>query len=414
MRPGSRWNGEAANPIAAAIYGAVVSLVLCCAISYVLTCVRLGVVSDHASWGSKRSLMLTGLNLYACQHVPLVGSGIPPGSDQHIRAFITLPLTLWAVIPAVALVVGGWVCARCRVDAGRWGMTVSALLVGVIYAGVLTGLAGVVSAKFRYTAVPAVGGFELSPPDIEFRPSVAGSVAYGLLFGVAFSYLGALPAMRSSADTYVRGKWWACTKSVVVVVVLLQLAMCGGVLGWFAARSGSGTADELAQPEAAGILPTVVGVGYGLLHGAQLSASATPVLMPSEAYSMRLMLYRGVEIYDRGKVDRKPASPWVCIGAAVAALAMVAIGRLAVKLGSRDGSLPTALRLTVVHSACLAVTTMLCGAAWGIAGQSWAFIGLRFDPWMLIEVACVFLLTLAGAHWANRRYAGRLAGFPSV
>lgn len=414
MRPGSRWNGEAANPIAAAICGAVVSLLLCCAISYLFTCLRLGVLSNHAAWSSKQTLLLAGLNVYACQHVPLVGSGIPPGYDQHIRAFITLPLTLWAAIPAVALVVGGWVCARCRVNAGMWKTIASALLTGVIYAGVLTAFAGIVSAKFRYTAVPAVGGFELSPPDIGFRPSAMGALGYGLLFGLIFSYLGALLAIKASAESYVRGKWWACAKSVVVMAVTVQLAMCGAALVWFSVHSRFGEVDEFAQPEALGVLPTAAGMGYALMHGAQLSARAIPVLMPREGYSLQLVLYRGVEINDRGKVSNRSASPFVWIAAAIAGIAVAATGRLAVKYGSRDGSLPTALRVTIIHSAYLALTMLLCGLAWGIAGQSSVVIALGFDLTMFIEVACVFLLTLVGAHWANRNYAGRLAGFPSA
>lgn len=414
MRPGSRRNGVAANPIAAATCGAVVSLLLCYALSYFLTCLRLGIVSDHAAWDSRRTFMLAGLNVYACQHVPLTGSGIPPGYDQHIRAFITLPLTLWAMIPVVALVTGGWVCARCRLDAGRRGMVASALLCGAIYAGVLAGLAGVVSARFESTAIPAVSGFELIPPDIEFRPSIGGALAYGLLFGIVFSYLGALPATRSSSETYVRGKWWACAKAVLIVAVVLQLLICGAALGWFAAQAESEGADGLTQPKAVGILPTVTGVGYALLHGAQLSARAVPELMPSQAYSLRFGLYRGIEANDRGKISRKPTSPWIWIAAVIAALAIVATGRLAVKFGSRDGSLPAALRVTLVHSAYLAVTMALCRAGWGIAGQLLVVIGPEYDSDMLVEVACVFLLALVGAHWANRRYAGRLAGFPSV
>lgn len=414
MRPGSRWNGEAANPLAAAIYGAVVSLLLGYALSYLFTCLGTGVISAHSSWHSRQTCMLAGLNLYASQHIPLVGSGVPPGQEQHIRAFITLPLTLWAATPVFALMIGGWFCARIRMDAGRWGMTVSALMCGIVYAGVLTGVAGVISAKFASTAIPAVSGWELNPPDIPFRPSVVGTLQHSLLFGIAFSYLGALLAVRAGAETRVRGKWWACAKSVIVVALLLQLLMCGAMLGWFTAQSRSGEADEFAQPEVVQILPTAAGMGYALMHGAKLSAAATPVIMPSAAYRVELELYRGVKTNDGGKMSRGAASPYVWIAAVIGALAVLASGRLAVKLGSRDGSLPTALRVTVLHSAYLALTMVLSSMAWGIVGQSSVAIGPVYDPAMLVEAACVFVLSLVGAHLANRKYAGRLSGFPSV
>ncbi len=418
MRPGSRWNGEAANPIVAAIYGAVVSLLLCYALSYLFTCLRLGIVSAHVSWDSRHAFMLAGLNVYACQHIPLIGSGVPPGDEQHIRAFITLPLTLWAAIPVFALIAGGWVCARTRVDAGRWGMTASALMGGIIYAGVLTGLAGVVSAEFASTAIPVVraGSQEwgLSPPEIPFMPTVVGTLVYSLLFGLAFSYLGALLAVRIGAEIHVRGKWWSCAKAVVIVALLLQLLMCGAMLGWFAAQSRSSKADQFAQPEIIAILPTAAGAGYALLHGAEFTARATPLLMPDAAYGVQLGLYRGVETIGGGKISSRPASPYAWIGGLIGGIAVLLSGGLAVRLGSRDGSLPTAMRVTVLQSAYLAVTMVLCRVAWGVTGQSSVVIGPAYDSGMLVEVACVFIIALAGAHWATRKYAGRLAGSPSA
>jgi len=415
MRPGSRWNGEAANPIAAAIYGAVVSLLLGYGLSYLFSCLKMGILIGPGAWNGYRIWHLAGLNLYACQHVPLLGSGVTPGDGQPIRAFMSLPLTMWAAIPAFALTCGGFVCARMRAPAGRWGMTASAILSGVIYAGVLVGLSFVVAARFASTAIPAISGWELTPPDIAFRPSVRGALGYGLLFGVVFSYLGALIAVRAATEAQVRGKWWACAKAVVVVGVVVQLLMCGAMLGWSAAKARSGEVAEYAQAEVVQVLPTVVGTGYSLVYGSKFRAAAVPVAMPSARYGVELEVYRGVKRISAGTTTRSGVPPYaMAIAALIGAIAALASGRLAVKYGSRDGSLPTGIRILVLQAAYLAVTMVLCRIAWGIVGQSAVTIGPVYGTAMLIAAGCVFVLSLVGAHSANRAYAGRLAGLPSA
>jgi len=409
MRPGSRWNGEAANPIAAAIYGVVISLLLGYVLSYLARCVGMGVVVGSGSWHGGRAFMLAGLNLYASQHIPLVGSGVPPGAVDNIDATITFPLTVWAVIPAFALMVGGWLAGRMRADAGRWGTIVPAVGGGIAYAAVLAALAPVISARFASTAIPKVPNWEFNPPGIPFRPSIAGTLLYGSLFGLLFSYLGALIAVRG-VDSHVRGKWWACAKAVIAVAVVVQLLVCGAALGWFVTGSRSGESDEFAQPEVAQILPAAIGTAYALLHAARLSLEVTPASLPSAS----AQLYRGVTTSDGGKTTRKQLPGYVWIGGLIVALSALVSGRLAVKVGSRDGSLPTAFRVTVLHSAYLAAIVALCGMGWGLEGQMSVWVGPRCDSGMLLAVAGVLVMSLAGAHWANRRYAGRLTGFPSV
>lgn len=414
MRPGSRWNGEAANPFAAALYGVVASLAVGYALSYLFGRAGMGVITGPGHWDGKNAFTLAGLSFYASQHISLIGSGILPGDTSPIHAAITLPITIWAAIPAFALMVGGFVAARVRGPAGRWGMLAGALGSGIIYAAVLVVCARFVSATFVSTAIPAVQGFELNPPDIRFQPSVLSALLYGSLFGLAFSYLGGLIAVRSVRGEEIAGKWWACAKAVVIVGLTIQLLMAIGLWAWFTMNSRLSEDDRSAQPKLAQMLPTAAGMGYVLVHAARLSAAAVPVNFPSAAYRANLNLYCGATVRSGDKTTSKPLGPYVWIAALIGAIAVFASGRLAVRLGSRDGSLPTATRITILQSAYIGVIMLMCAMGWGIAGQSSVTVAPRFDTTLFYAAGGVFVLALAGAHWTNRRFAGRLSGFPSV
>jgi len=413
MRPGFDRERKKANPVTAVLYGVVVTLVVGYGLSYLAGRVGMGVITGPASV-ERNAFTLAGLNLYASQHITLMGSGISPGETARIHATMTFPVTLWAVIPALALMIGGFVAARVRTASGRWGMIGAALAAGVIYAAVLAGFAGLVSAKFISSAIPAVQGWEVNPPDIPFRPSVVGTLIDGSLFAIVFSYLGGLIAARDGPGPSFPGKWWACAKAVVIVGLTIQALMALGLWTWFATSSRLREEDRWAQPKFAQMLPTAAGMGYALVHGATLSCAAVPVNFPSASYAADMQLYRGIAVREQDKTTHKPLGRWVWIAALIGAIAALASGRLAVRLGSRDGSLPTAARITILQSAYIGVIMLMCSMGWGIAGQSSVSIGPRYDSAMLFAGAGILVLSLVGAHLANRRYAGRLSGFPSV
>lgn len=412
MRPGNRWNGEAANPITAAIYGAVVSLAVGYSLSYLFQLFRLGVVTAHYSPLSREAFLLAGLNLYAAQHITLVGSGILADAGR-IHATIDFPLTLWAAIPALSLILGGLLAARTQAPAGRWRMVITALGSVIIYVVVLVVMADIVNVIFTSAALPAIRGIEFNPPAIPFKPSILATLKYGSLFAVIFTYLGALISVRHIPGLAIKGKWWACAKAVVIVAIAMQLLFvaCGI---WLAARSTSHDADDYIQSEVAQSLPAAVGIVYALIHGARLSYAAVPASMPSESYSSSISLYKGVTTSNGGKLTHRSLGRVAWIAALIGAIAAFAAGRLAVKMGSRDGSLPTSLRILILQSAFMAVTMLLCGMGWGVAGQFRFIVKPRFDNVMLYIGAVIVIFSLLGAHWANRRYSGRLSGFPSV
>lgn len=409
MRQGSRWRGEATNPFVAALVGAVVALLIGYSASYLLTVASLGAIVG--SPGQNRFLF-AALNYYATQHITLVGSGVIHGEDTS--AWITLPVSVWIVIPIIALMIGGFITAHLRSSTGRWGMLGTAIGGGVIYAGAFAVGAPFVSANIDSTVVPAISGFELTPPDLAFRPSIADSWIYASLFGVIFSYAGALLALRfdQGLDS-APGKWWACAKAVMLLALVLQIIMAVGV-GIWAAQADTDEEDSSTVPKTLQIIPTATGVGYMLMYGGELRAGAVPVNIPSAAYAINMQLYEGTQTKQGTQTTRKPAGPFVWIVALLAAISSIVAGRLAVIMGSRDGSLPTATRITILQFAYLAIIAITCGMGWGIVGQASVHIGVHFNTTMLISAAGIFLLSFIGAHWANRRFAGRLIGFPSV
>ena len=90
------------NSILAAVYGAVIALVVAFACSYLLAHLNLGIITAQgdASQPGPAALSRAGIDLYAMHHVTLVGSGVVTtdiGATEHIASYVTLPLTVWAL-----------------------------------------------------------------------------------------------------------------------------------------------------------------------------------------------------------------------------------------------------------------------------------------------------------------------------
>ncbi|MGI6296488.1 MAG: hypothetical protein ACOX3G_10390 [Armatimonadota bacterium] len=412
MRPGSHWKGEAANPFVAALVGALVALVVGYLLSYLFSLIGLGVLTGDTAWNFKDTLPLAGLNYYAAQHVTIFGSG--PAINGNSVAWISLPITLWGIIPAVALMIGGFVAGRMRDAAGRWGMIGSAVGAGILHTAALAAASSFVFAEFVSTAVPPVQGFELSPPDLAYRSSIIGVLIYASIFGVIFSYLGGLGAVRSGERTDAApGKWWVCAKAVLAVGLVIQLLIVAGVWVWFV-KSDIGDEDLSVQPKLIQVLPAVAGAGYSFVYSARLYSAAVPVNIPSAAYKMNLQVYRGTTVTQGTETTKKPPIKYAWVVGLIAAVASMAAGWLAVRMGSRDGSLPTAFRITILQFIYLAVIMLMCGMGWGIVGQSSVNVSPVFDSAMWVTAGGVLIFSLAGAYWTNRRFAGRLSGFPPV
>lgn len=401
--------------------GALVALIVGYAACYVATHFGLGSVSasDSALAGGRSVFSRAALNLYAMQHITLVGRGTGigaiSGQIENVFATITLPLSLWALLPALALILGGYCAASVSGARSRAKMTWCAICAGVLYAVILAAAARGFHARIDSFLMPELSGFQSNPQDIPFRPSVKMAIRYAGIFGVFFAYLGALIAVRKHASGQPRGKWWACGKAVVVAALVLQLLIVatGVLMGQFSSQKKHDDATENRQMSVVELLPTAAGFGYGMIHGANLTAAMEsytyPTKQTSKLFNVRASLYSGITRDDMDQKSRRPISKGITAAAVVlGAVAALLMGRLAVRWGSRDGSLPTAFRVALIHTACLALMVSLTRSVLitmdPIYGNA-IVINLDRGLWLAYSFAGVFVLSLIGATIGGRRRA---------
>lgn len=422
MTGGSVRAEKPSGATAAALYGAVIALVLGYGFSYFLSRLGAGMLGDAAARAQHgpAALARAGLNLCAMMRASLVGSGeLPHAVDgvERVSAVIVLPLTVWAAIPAAALFIAGYAAARRRTGTGRWGTVLPALAAGVMFAGVLALLAPVFGATIASSALPAFGDVEFNPPDITFAPSAGSTLATGIAFGVVFTYLGALAALRADLrPDRSPGRWWAAGSAVVMFALVLQALVAGALAAWFLASSRS----EDMGPESASrflqMLPTAAGIAYCLSHGSTLEAgveSRSPGLESVyRPWSFEVSLYRGITRSDDREQAHRAMTPYAYVLTAAAALLIALSGWVAVRRGSRDGAVPTAARVAVVHSVYLAALIWMCRIAWssaveseGMVGRTLVFVGPRLDAVLAASFGVVFVMAFVGAYLANRRYS---------
>lgn len=391
------------SPVLAALYGAVISLLIGFAGSYLLTRFGFGVISCQVNAGPA-VLPRAALNLYAIQHVTLNGSGVVQGAK--VAALISLPLTVWIVVPVLALMAGGYLAARSREAEGQWKPLASALAAGILYAAVLTIAAPFIRATLDSYLMPEINGASANPPLIPFHYSAASTMVYAGLFGVCFSYLGALVAVRGRVRS-LPDRWWACAKACIGAAVLLQLIMAVAFVVIVLPKAGS----DGESPRITEMLPTAAGIGYALMNGATLE-SGVESRYSFESGSQRpfyakVNLYRGITRRDQAERSHKPVPmKWMLIAAFVTAVVMLLTGILATRFGSNDGAAKTALRVLVIQALYLAALMGLCSI--GLAEKS-AISSIRYfitpefsyllAPAMIIECSLVML----GAHSARPR-----------
>ncbi|OFX15986.1 MAG: hypothetical protein A2Z18_07790 [Armatimonadetes bacterium RBG_16_58_9] len=386
------------------------ALVVAYGVSYFLTHLGLGMIpSGDGSARGPAVLSRAGLNLCAMQHATLIGEGRIPGGPagpQKVSAYIVLPITIWVVIPMFALLVGGYVGAARRSGAGSFGAIAPAVFGGILYAGALAALSQFFSAYVEGSPLPAIEGSSLSPPYIPFRATVASTLVFAGLLGVVFTYLGAL-VTRTGRPTYGAGRWWACAKSTVVCALAVQILIAAGAGAWYASGYAQPEAGAVRGKRFSEMLPTMSAVGYALIQGATLRAGIE-TRMPGSDTTYRpldesINLYRGVSRQDDEREYHRPIPKAAYLLLIVPAFAVFLAGRLGVRWGARGGSLPTAARIVVIHTAYVLVLMLLSSVGWGEHHTNYAaFIAPSYDILMLISAAVVFVLAFAGAAMAGR------------
>lgn len=398
------------NFLVAGLGGALIALALGYVASYLQTRYGLGVVGTKGSRVVGPEVFArAGLNLYAVHHILLIGAGQicdSFGNVIQVSASIAIPLTVWTFFPLAALLIGGFAAGTHKAKAGHRRVLLSGFCCGIIYGVTLGCLAPIMRAKLDFFLLPEVGGLISNPPPVEFRPYAMSAVVNGCGFGTMFAMLGALLATRHIRQASRRGKWWVCGKAVIVVAVAVQLLIGLALLGYIAYESEPAEEPNQRIME---MLPTASGLAYTMLHGATLLSSVEsrfrsgPVQKP---------FYAQADLYGvikKGK-DIKPIPPVVRVAALVFVLAIgVVAGRLAVRWGSVDGSLPTGLRCAVLHTAYAALLPQVCNLflhqsdpVSSVSISISALFGWRI--WA--SFGCILIAAVIGAHSHGR---GRLS-----
>ena len=407
-----------ANCAYAAIIATFLALVVGFGLTLLITHYGLGTISSpqhKPNWS--RIVPRSALSYYASLHVPVEGSGVITdvfGEKTKVSAAITIPLGAWALIPALGLFVGGYAAGRMRRGCGRTGMIAPVLIGAIIYSTLLACCAPLVSGMVDRGTLPAVKGLEFSPPQIPFSPSQDSTMVFGGIFAFIFLYLGAVAAVRVALADGFRARWWNCAKGVLFTAVPLQILLATGLMAWYFTSVPRKDAPGLRFAQ---LLPSVSGIAYLAAYGADIRAGVESIASSGyHAYPFRINanIYKGIQRHDMSRKPDKPIPHAVFVLVALAALCAFISGWLAVRLGSKDGSLPTALRTTVIHTAYLGLLMLYCGIQWRV-GEAFSTSIVRLAPvytaTMLYSLGGILFFSFFGAFLAGRKYTSLSVGW---
>ena len=325
----------------AALAGAVVAAALGYGLSAAFSALGLALVAPAADARSSTALSAAraGLNFYAIHHVRIVGHGLP-GDPTGTYVSILWPITIWAILPAAALMLGGFVSGRlsgargpARFSAGAW---LALPYVVLLLAG--RWLVSVPSAAVALPEIPLRGtAFELLPGVLS--PAAGGTIFHGLLLGIIFGGLGAIGGfgaiwrglVRPDGfwPAWARGAFLALATGLVLFFFLLSAVFAVGLSHERRDR------EEMKPVEIIRIWTTLLPAGVGaadyLAHGVTLRgdivtrtsiAGTRPVV---QTYRAGLITGALAE----GKTQRLPR--WVFLASLVAAVALVLGGFVAAR-----------------------------------------------------------------------------------
>ncbi|MEN6356890.1 MAG: hypothetical protein ABFD83_07370 [Armatimonadota bacterium] len=410
------------NPIIAALYGAVVALAIGYGLCFFL--LRAGVanvtcpgeVMDYGGPAFARA----GLNLCAVQHALLAGGGSLGGAKASAQ--VILPIITWSIIPIAALFVSGYAAGRLRAGSTGFGIIAPAMVGGILYALALAAMSALFAAPIKSAALPSGGGFEFAPPDFPLHPTFKSTLITAGLFGVIFTYIGSHFAAHETDRRRHISRWWVCGKSILPFALVLELIIAIASQAWLISKTGPKNPEGPAGRAIVKYQPTVAGIAYGLINGASLRGEVISSLGgEKKPFSANLNLYTGMRTHFQGRDTQKQLGGIAYVGLVLMAIIGLTSGALAVRWGSRDGSLPTAIRIAVIHAAYLALTMFICALAWqstihagSIKSSSGVSINLQYNPIMLYSIFGMFVMAFIGAYLTNRLYTSGRRGFPSV
>ena len=403
-------------------YAAAVAVILALIVGYsftlLLTHFGFGIITSPERaprWPG--TLQRAALSYYASQHVMLEGSGKVDdvfGETANVSAAITLPLTVWALVPALGLLLGGFVAGRMRRECGRFSMVAPALIGAAVYGASLAALTPWVRAILDKSTLPAVKGVEFSPPQILFSPSQNSTLVFASIFGFLFLYLGAVLTVKVALGDGFRAKWWNCAKGVLFTVLPLQILLATGLMVWYFTSVPRKDAPGLRFAQ---MLPSVSGIAYLAAFGADIEAGVETIASNgNKAYPLQVSAnsYNGITRQDISSKSNKPVPAAVLAFVGLIAFVVMLSGWLAVRLGSQDGSLPTALRVTIIYGLYLVLLMLFCNIKLSVSDSfstSIVSLSATYAPTMLYSLGGALVLSFISAFAAGRKYTSLRIGW---
>ena len=343
-------------------YGAVIGAVAAAALGYGLSVAfstaGLALVAPSEGAGRDSGLFFarSGLNYLAIHHIRIVGGGLP-GNPANVALSILWPLTIWAVIPAAALMVGGYVSRRLS-GAASPAWFASGALVAIPY--IIFLLVASIFFVVPSTAVklPEISGTGIAPESVPalLRAAADGTVLNGILFGIIFGGLGALGGFRAIWNGLFRRDafWpsWARGAMISVIAGQLVFFVLVFVLAFLAPRLGFGGGISNPSPSEAGTLseagemmrswvtvsPAVSGNIHYFSHGVTLAGRITSKVGIPEARSNVQVFRAGIIKGITYEGESKPVARWLYLLVLAPAIALAYGGYIAARTGNEQNA----------------------------------------------------------------------------
>jgi hypothetical protein len=345
-QPDHAASGSRARLIYAALVGAVAAALIGYLLSVASSAAGLALVIPAPNVEPDLAGLLTvaGLNYCAIQLILIVGEG--PGAAVRT----SWPLTTWAVLPALALIVGGAVSGRLSGirGAGRFAAGASIAIPYTLILLAARGLFALQSESVRF-GLPQIAGADIAPETIPalLSPAMASTILYALLFGLVFGGIGAiglraawrgLVSRESSWPAWARGAVYSLVVGHVVLLLIFTVFLVSSAHR----LPAEGDMDRAAVTRSwVTALPTMAGFGHYASHGVTLRGSTVirPGLaeIPPDVRMYGAGLMRGI-ITEEGQ--RRPIPAVAYIALILPAAALTAGGFMAAKTGAGPVSKP--------------------------------------------------------------------------
>ncbi len=315
--------------IVAALFGYVTSALLCRH--------GLGLVTPTEAAGKSMESFLAraGLNFQAIHHIRIAGAGLP-GGEGSLSVSILWPISLWAIVPAAALMLGGHVAARIARIRGNF---LAGAMIAVPYVIALLVARAWCSAPSVAVALPslpeAIPQFDPGLVSAMLLPATPSVIFNGLIFGLIFGGIGAVggPAallwgLRRSDGIWpgwVRGAFAAAVGGHIVFLAIFAIFL--GL--WLPGQNMNAAERTKAARSYATLLPTGAAWAQYFAHGVTLTGRVEakpgiPEASPT-VQSYQAGLFSGFA--SEGK--KKPIKPLFFLAMIVPAACLFLAGRMA-------------------------------------------------------------------------------------